>query len=123
MSEQTTSTTPEASEAQGSEGTSRKLYATLEEAKAEVPQGKDGQPFKGRVFAVSRPGGQLAGYAWANSVDGAIVIAARAAGWAANVAEPKGTGPMTKERMAARLSEFTDEELAEMGLSRKKGKR
>jgi hypothetical protein len=30
---------------------------------------------------------------------------------------------MTKERVAAKLLEFTDEELAAMGLTRKKGKK
>jgi len=35
----------------------------------------------------------------------------------------KDGGFFTKERIASRLASFTDEELAEMGLSRKKGKK
>ena len=41
--------------------------------------------------------------------------------YAAKVAD--GKSPVTKERVAAKLSEFTDEELAEMGLSRKKSRK
>src|SRR5262249_20215175 len=75
-----------------------------------------------KVFALYDPSGQPAGFAWANRVDGALVTRARSMGWSAKVAEPKGTGPITKERVAARLAEFT-EKLAEMGLSRRKGKK
>jgi hypothetical protein len=53
----------------------------------------------------------------------ALVAAARKDGYKAKVSDPKGGGPLTKERVAAKLSEFSDEELAAMGLSRKKGKR
>jgi hypothetical protein len=122
MSENTTSTS-NGGEAKEPKESRRKLYDTLEAAKAEVPQGKGGKPFQGRVYAVKNAAGELAGFAWGNSVDGAIVTAARAAGWSAEVAEPKGGGPVTKERVAVKLAEFSDEELAEMGLSRKKGKK
>jgi hypothetical protein len=36
-------------------------------------------------------------------------------------AQPKCSAPTTKERIASKLAEFTDDELAAMGLSRKKG--
>jgi hypothetical protein len=44
-------------------------------------------------------------------------------GYAARVADPKAGGPLTKERVVAKLADFTDEELAEMGLARKKAKK
>ena len=44
----------------------------------------------------------------------AIVNAGRADGFAAKAAD--GKAPVTKERGAAKLAEFTDDELAEMGL-------
>jgi hypothetical protein len=72
---------------------------------------------KFRVFIVTDPAGQER-FTWAQSVDMAIVNGARADHWTARVAEPKAGGPITKERIAARLSEFTDEELAAMGLRR-----
>jgi hypothetical protein len=74
-----------------------------------------------RVFTVTDEDGKQV-YAWGQSGDNAIAVAARAAGWKAEVAEPKGNA-LTKDRVAAKLAEFTDEELAAMGLTRKKVKK
>jgi hypothetical protein len=93
------------------------LFPTLEAAQAAKPESE-----KQRVFEVLKDG-RVLGYGWGNSVNEALVTAARQDGYTARVAEPKGAGPLTKERVAARLSEFTDEELAAMGLSRKKGRK
>jgi hypothetical protein len=93
------------------------VFPTAEQAKAVTPPSE-----RFRVFAVTGPAGAKV-FTWAQSVDMAIVHAARTDGYAARVAEPKGGGPLTKERVAAKLAEFTDEELAAMGLTRKKGKK
>jgi hypothetical protein len=93
------------------------LFPTLEAAQASKPESD-----KQRIFEVLKDG-RVLGYGWGNSVNEALVTAARQDGYTARVAEPKGAGPLTKERVAARLSEFTDEELAAMGLSRKKGRK
>jgi hypothetical protein len=73
-----------------------------------------------RVFTVTDDDGKQV-YAWGQSGDNAISVAARAAGWKAEVTEKKGPA-LTKERVQARLAELTDAELAEMGLTRKKAK-
>ncbi len=69
------------------------------------------------MFAVADPAGKQV-YTWSWGGDNAIANAARAAGWTAWSAESKAGGPITKERVAATLAEFTDEELAAMGLTR-----
>lgn len=122
MSENTTTTgtqpTTQASpEANGKERTPKKLYPTLAEAQAVKPDSD-----KQRVFQVLKDG-QSVGFAWGNGVYDAIITAAKVAGYVAKVAEPKAGGPVTKEKVAAKLAEFTEEELASMGLTRKKGKK
>jgi hypothetical protein len=92
-------------------------FATRQEAHAVTPPSD-----KFRLFTVTDPTGTEV-HTWAQSVDMAITNAARADGYTARVAEPKSGGPITKERVASRLAEFTDEELAAMGLSRKKGRK
>jgi hypothetical protein len=92
-------------------------FPTLEEARQVTPPSD-----KFRVFAVTDHTGKEV-YTWAQSVDMAITNAARTDGYAARVADPKGGGPLTKERVVAKLADFTDEELAEMGLARKKAKK
>jgi hypothetical protein len=109
------------SEGSGSEGRNRAAhkgcFPTLEAAQQVTPPSD-----KFRVFIVTDPAGEER-YTWAQSVDMALVNAARGDNWKARVAEPKGAAPMTKERIASKLAEFTDEELASKGLSRKKGKK
>jgi hypothetical protein len=108
---------------QGSESTERAAhkgcFPTLEAAKQVTPPST-----KFRLFVVTDPACEER-YSWAWTGDAAISNVARADGWKARVAEPKGAAPMTKERIAARLSEFSDEELAAMGLKRasQKGKK
>jgi hypothetical protein len=96
-------------------------FASLEEAKKVTPPSK-----KFKLYKVPRPDGTKA-YSWAWTGDAARSNVAKADGYGAELAEPKGFGPLTKERatafVAARLADFTDEELAAMGLSRKKAKR
>jgi hypothetical protein len=92
-------------------------YPTLEAVQQVKPPSD-----KFRVFAVTNPAGREV-FTWGQSVDMAITNAARMDGYAARVAEPKGGGPLTKERVAAKLAEFTDEQLAELGLTRKKAKK
>ena len=73
-----------------------------------------------RVFTVTDDEGEQV-FAWGQSGDNAISVAARAAGWKAEASEKRGPA-LTMERVAAKLAEFTDAELAEMGLTRKKAK-
>src|SRR5262249_15695508 len=75
----------------------RGVDESVESTLAEVPEGKEGKEYPGKAFALCQPDGSPAGYAWANSVDGALVTLARSLGWSAAVAEPKGTGPLTKD--------------------------
>jgi hypothetical protein len=100
----------------------RQMWETLEEAKENPPVAKDGEESKSRLYEVRSPLGEAAGYVWARSYDAAIATAARTAGFTASIAEPKGGAPLTKERAAAKLAELSDEELAELGLSRKRRK-
>jgi hypothetical protein len=95
----------------------RGRFVTLQEAQAVKPASD-----KQRIFEVSKGGSGL-GFTWASSVNEAIVAVARLDRYTARVAEPKDGGPLTKERVASKLAEFTDEELAAMGLTRKKGKK
>jgi hypothetical protein len=98
-------------------GAHKGAFPTLEAAQQVKPPSD-----KFRVYRVTSPtGGEV--FTWAWSVDGALTNAARSDGYTACVADPKGGGPVTKEKVAARLAEFTDEELAGMGLSRKKAKK
>ena len=117
MNEQHTEQTAE----QGSENGQERLphmgsFLTLDEAKAVTPPSS-----AFRTFTVTDPGGAKV-YVWAQGTGSAISVAAKNAGWKAEVAEPKGTA-LTKDRVAAKLAELSDAELAEMGLTRKKGKR
>src|SRR5947208_1109268 len=59
-----------------------------------------------QVFIHAKP----VGFTWANGGNDSIVNAAKAAGYAARVAEPKRG--VTKEAVASNLAELTDEELA-----------
>jgi hypothetical protein len=91
------------------------VYTSLEEAKAVTPPSE-----KFRVFTISHNGTDR--YAWGHTGDTALAIVAREDGYSAEVAEPKAGGPVTKEKVAARLAEFTDEDLKELGLSRRKAR-
>jgi hypothetical protein len=109
MTDQTTGADPDENPA----APRRTLHATREEAEAAKPAG-----VKVRLFEV-RKDGRPHGFARGQGGYETLIAAARHDGRSARVADPKG-GAVTKERVAARLAEFTDVELAAMGLSRKK---
>ncbi len=115
MTEQNTNATPTTA-TPATTKTPAKLYATKEEANAAKPN----KP-RMKLFEVVKDG-QSRGFCWTDGHAGAIVIAARQDGYAARLADSKG-GFFTKEMLSGRLAALTDEELAEMGLSRKKGKK
>jgi hypothetical protein len=116
MSEQNTTTTAseQAAEAQATEAAPAKLYATRAEAEANKPTGDVPKSLK--VFEVSKAGATV-GFIWARGYDHALAVVARIDGYAVSLGGK--TAPVTKEAVAAKLAEFTDEELAAMGLSRK----
>jgi hypothetical protein len=100
------------SESNGSEKTPahRKVYKTEDEAKAVKPPSD-----KFRIFKVTKGEGdskETVGYTWASNVEGAIVIAARAAGYSAAVSDPKAAGPLTKEKVSGFLAAMSDEDRA-----------
>jgi hypothetical protein len=95
----------------------KQVYATLDECKAVKPPSE-----KFKVFAVTGPDNKVR-WTWGWTVAEALQNAARADGYTAGLAEPKGGGPLTVERAAAKLAGLSDEELAALGLSRKKGKK
>lgn len=116
MSEQNVNAVEQDNGGETDAGVPKTLFKTIEEANAAKPEGFD----KHRVFSVLRDG-EVVGYAWARQPNAALAIAAKAHGYAASVSEKK-TAPVTKEVVAAKLASFSDEELAALGLSRKKGK-
>jgi hypothetical protein len=84
----------------------KKAYATLDEAKA-VPLPGDNY----RVYQVTSPGGKVV-YVVAWGVEAAIITAARCEGYKASVAEPKGAGPLTQERVSSFLANMSPEDRA-----------
>jgi hypothetical protein len=96
----------------------RAIFATKEEAKGTAPEGEH----KLRVFELFK-GAKSIGFTWANDVGTSLCNLARAEGYTARLAEPKGHGPLTPERAATKVLELSDEELAALGLSRRKAKK
>ena len=84
----------------------RGTFPTLEAAQAVTPPSE-----KWREFLVTDGDGQKV-YTWGQSVESAIVNAARAAGYKAEVAVPKGAGPLTKEKIGAALAAMSPEDAA-----------
>ena len=117
-STETSSTEATSTETSGAERAAHKaVFPTADQAKTVKPPSD-----KFRVYRVTAPsGGEV--FTWAWTGEGAVANAARADGYKAAAADPKGGGPVTKEKVAAKLAEFSDEELAAMGLSRKKAKK
>jgi hypothetical protein len=106
MSDQNT-----AAQDQGTE--TAKLYATKAEAEAAKPtEGKK------RLFAVAKDGGTR--WVWANGYDNSLALVARSLGY--TVSQGSKSAPVTKEAVVAKLAEFSDDELAALGLSRKPAK-
>lgn len=100
-------------EAEGGKNRAHKaVFKTLTEAQeCPPPEGT-----KLRTYEVS-DGGEALGFTWAASPEGAVYNAAKSRGYSARVAEPKAQ--VTKDVIASRLSQFSDEELEALGLARK----
>jgi hypothetical protein len=92
------------------QGTEVKLYD--DRAAAESAKPTEG---KKRLFEVAKDGKSR--WLWANGYDHALATAARADGYSVGTGNTK---EVTKEAVAARLAQFTDDELAAMGLTRQK---
>ena len=117
MSEQNTTTSEQGGVETSGEATV-KLYATRSEAEANKPADA---PKSLKVFEVSKAGATV-GYLWARGYDHGLACAARLDGYSVSLGN---SAPVTKEAVAAKLAQFSDEELAALGLSRKsqKGKK
>jgi hypothetical protein len=94
--------------------TPAKLYATKAEAEAAKPSDA---PKSLKPMEVSKAG-TVVGWVLGRGYDHALAQTARINGYTVSTGN---TPPVTKEAVAARLSEFSDDELAAMGLTRKKG--
>jgi hypothetical protein len=70
-----------------------------------------------KLFEMLQHGKSL-GFVWTDGHAGAIVVAARAAGYTSTLADKKGGGFFTREMLAGRLATLSDEELSELGLVR-----
>lgn len=90
----------------------KQLFTTRDEAMAAIPANP---PKNTRAFEVTVKG-EVKGWILAIGYDPAISRAAQLDGYSASTGK---TAPVTKEVVAAKLAEFTDDELAAMGLSRK----
>jgi hypothetical protein len=90
-----------------------KLFPTKDEALAAKP---DGAAKSVKPFEVSK-GGAVVGWVLGRGYDHALAMVARLGGYTVSLGG--NTQPVTKEAVAAKLTEFTDDELAAMGLSRK----
>ena len=99
---------------QGSAGddTLRKLYATKAEAEADKPAKATKHS---KVYEVAK-GGTVLGYLWAQGYADCAQWAARSEGYKFSLGKTK---EVTKEAVPAKLAQFTDDELAAMGLARK----
>jgi hypothetical protein len=111
MSDQNTTATEQAVETNG-EATA-KLYATKAEAEAAKPADapKSLKPFE--VFKA----GVSVGWVLARGYDHGLAILARIDGY--HLSTGKAVAPVTKVAVAAKLAEFTDDELKALGLTRK----
>jgi hypothetical protein len=120
MSEQNTTTSEQGTVETNGEATEAtfKLYATKAECEANKPTGDAPKSLK--PFEVSK-GGAVVGWLWARGYDNAVALVARRDGYTSSLGAK--AAPVTKEAVAAKLATFTDEELAAMGLSRKKAKK
>jgi hypothetical protein len=99
------------------DATPAKMYATRAEAEANKPADatKSHKPYE-----VSK-GGAAVGWIWARGYDNALALTARIDGY--SVSTGGKVAPVTKEVVASKLAEFSDDELQALGLSRKKAKK
>jgi hypothetical protein len=95
--------------------TPAKLYATRSEAEANKLADA---PKSLKVFEVAKAGATL-GFMLGRGYDPCLAALARKDGYTVSLGN---SAPVTKEAVAAKLNEFTDDELAAMGLSRKPAK-
>jgi hypothetical protein len=88
-----------------------KLYASKVDCEANKPSDatKNHKPYE-----VSKNGTVL-GWLWARGYDHALALTARSEGYSASVGN---AAPVTKEVVAAKLAEFSDADLADLGLKR-----
>jgi hypothetical protein len=70
-----------------------------------------------QIFVASKAGA-VVGYLWGRGYDPVLAALARKDGYTASLGH---SAPVTKEAVAAKLTEFSDDGLAAMGWSRKKG--
>jgi hypothetical protein len=118
MSDQNTAAADQGTQAQAdgaTADTTAKLYATRAEAEANKPADLG----KKRLYCVTRPDGRTC-WLWSDGYARAAHAVARADGYAVSLGGK--VAPVTKESVAAKLAEFTDDELAALGLSRKLAK-
>jgi hypothetical protein len=83
----------------------RQVYPTLEAAKSTPGTEKE------RVVEVLKDGATV-GFVWAGNPGKGLLAVVRQNGWSAKLAEPKGNGPLTKERLAGALKAMSDEDRA-----------
>jgi hypothetical protein len=105
---------------QAHEEQATKLYATRAECEANKPASASKHL---RPFEISKNGAAV-GWLWARGYYQASELVARRDGYTASLGGRRA--PVTKEAVAAKLAEFSDEELAALGLTRKpqvKGKK
>ena len=105
--------TEQAAETNTTEATPAKLYATKDEAEAAKPADA---PKSLKVFEVSK-GGVMVGFMLGRGYDPCLAALARKDGYTVSLGSK--SQPVTKETVAAKLAEFTDDDLAALGLSRK----
>ena len=96
----------------GGDTTPAKLYATKAEAEAAKPSDA---PKSVRVFEVSKSGAAV-GFMLGRGYDPCLAVLARKDGYTVSTGH---SAPVTKEAVAAKLAEFTDDELTALGLTRK----
>ena len=114
----TTNTQDQAVETNGAaaDTTPAKLYPTKAECEAAKPADA---PKSLKAFEVTKDG-IVQGWMLGRGYDPCLAALARKDGYTVSLGN---SAPVTKEAVAAKLVEFSDEELAAMGLSRKKGKK
>lgn len=92
-----------------------RIFAT----KAEADAARPADAAKGTRAYEATKAGTVLGWINARSYDAGLAALARKDGYSLST----GGKEVTKETIAARLASFTDDELAAMGLTRKKGKK
>jgi hypothetical protein len=95
------------------DATPAKMYSTRVEAEANKPTDA---PKSLRPFEVLQHG-TVKGWVLARGYDHGLAVVARIDGYSISTGKP--VAPVTKEVVASKLAEFSDDDLAALGLSRK----